>query len=66
MGNLEYVGEWHSHPYGASCLPSEMDLQALQWLNDDVMAPEGLPALMLIMADNNEYGFYLRKMEEAR
>jgi len=66
MDNLEYVGEWHSHPDGAGCLPSAMDLEALQRLSEDVMAPEGLPALMLIVAENNECGFYLGKMEGAR
>lgn len=46
-GQLEYVGEWHSHPDKASCLPSEDDLKVFSWLTEN-MDDAGLPALMAI------------------
>jgi hypothetical protein len=29
---IEYVGEWHSHPDGIACSPSRDDLNVLSWL----------------------------------
>lgn len=29
---IEYVGEWHSHPDGIACSPSGDDLNVLSWL----------------------------------
>lgn len=57
--NLGYIGEWHSHPKGASCAPSGDDYKAFIWLTD-VMADYGLPALMIIVSD--EKGIYLGQM----
>jgi hypothetical protein len=45
---LEYVGEWHSHPDGASCQLSQHDRVAYEWLEGE-MAVYGHPALMLIV-----------------
>lgn len=49
-GNLEYVGEWHSHPAGHDCRPSDFDLRLFGWLVD-LMSIDGRPALMLIAGD---------------
>jgi hypothetical protein len=49
-GNLEYVGEWHSHPAGHDCTPSAFDLRLFGWLVD-LMSIDGRPALMLIAGD---------------
>ena len=54
---ITYVGEWHSHPKGASVNASHDDIKLLSWLSEN-MAIEGLPALMLILGDENEIGFY--------
>lgn len=54
---LHYVGEWHSHPDGVRCLPSETDRQAISWLAQ-VMDMEGLPTLMLIAGEGQENAFY--------
>ena len=62
---LDYVGEWHSHPPGGGCNPSTADLKAFSWLSE-MMASEGLPALMLIAADNSECAFFLGQMEAVR
>ena len=56
---LQYVGEWHSHPRGHSCLPSSDDTRAFAWLSQ-IMAPTGVPALMLIVGE--ETAFYVEKM----
>lgn len=61
-GNLQYVGEWHSHPPGFGCDPSKNDQQAFCWLTD-IMNADGLPPLMLIAGDQEQYGFYLNQLE---
>jgi len=59
-GMLEYIGEWHSHPAGASTKPSEYDLAAFSWLTK-LMANDGLPAAMLIVGDT-EIGLFIDSM----
>jgi hypothetical protein len=49
---LTYVGEWHSHPSGASTRPSGDDIALLQVL-ESRMHPAGLPAAMLILGDDS-------------
>ncbi|MEO9594304.1 Mov34/MPN/PAD-1 family protein [Rhodopirellula bahusiensis] len=46
-GQLEYVGEWHSHPDGYRCHPSYDDLKVFAWLTAS-MSDVGLPALTAI------------------
>jgi hypothetical protein len=55
---LEYVGEWHSHPDAASCLASSDDKELLESLSL-IMAQDGLPELLVIVAKDNE-AIYLR------
>ena len=61
---LEYVGEWHSHPRQCSCAPSNDDLQVFAWLTEN-MDSAGLPALMAIIGDTGMSAWYLGKMERA-
>jgi integrative and conjugative element protein (TIGR02256 family) len=61
-GNLEYVGEWHSHPNGVSARPSPDDLNVFTWLTE-LMDQESLPALMVIVADSGA-AFYLGEMKQ--
>lgn len=58
--NLYYIGEWHSHPEGFSCLPSSDDKKAFLWLTD-LMGDYGFPALMIIAGER--FGFYLGEMK---
>lgn len=58
-GNLEYVGEWHSHPDGCSCDPSNDDKLFLDWLAG-YMRNDGLPALMLIAGQAGNFKLHLR------
>jgi proteasome lid subunit RPN8/RPN11 len=51
-GQLEYVGEWHSHPDGCSCLPSDDDAKVFAWLTEH-LADAGRPALMAIVGQNH-------------
>jgi hypothetical protein len=57
-GNLEYVGEWHSHPDGCSCDPSNDDKLFLDWLAG-YMRNDGLPALMLIAGQAGNFKLHL-------
>jgi integrative and conjugative element protein (TIGR02256 family) len=59
-GNLEYIGEWHSHPKGFSCQPSNDDLKVFAWLTKH-MDEEGQPALMSIVGDKGPW-FFLGQM----
>lgn len=47
-----YLGEWHSHPRHASAAPSATDQTLLGYLAD-ALALDGMPALMLIVADGD-------------
>lgn len=51
---LTYVGEWHSHPRGATSQPSVTDLAAYARLMT-LMAAEGLPTVMLVQAEGSDF-----------
>jgi integrative and conjugative element protein (TIGR02256 family) len=51
-GNVVYIGEWHSHPPGHSASPSGEDIVQLAYLANH-MAEEGLPAVQLIVGEND-------------
>ncbi|HEV2248604.1 MAG TPA: Mov34/MPN/PAD-1 family protein [Terriglobia bacterium] len=54
LDQISYVGEWHSHPRGASIRPSTDDLRAYGWLTSHMHA-EALPGIMLIIGDRREF-----------
>lgn len=58
-GVVTYVGEWHSHPPSCGALPSQDDVGQLNFLTGSLQV-EGMPALMMIIADSS-VGFYLEK-----
>lgn len=51
-GMVNYLGEWHSHPPGHSAHPSRDDMLQLVYLTLG-MADEGLPAMSLIVGEND-------------
>jgi len=51
--NLEYIGEWHSHPTD-DVWPSKADDKLFSWILD-IMSAVGLPSLMLIIGENHEF-----------
>jgi integrative and conjugative element protein (TIGR02256 family) len=59
-GNLKYLGEWHSHPPGASLNPSQNDKKLFSWLTKE-MNKINLPPLMLIMGGKHEFNVYVEK-----
>lgn len=62
-GNLQYLGEWHSHPEGAKLKPSEHDKKLFQWL-EGYMKRESLPPIMAIFG-NNQSSWYISQVEES-
>lgn len=60
LGQLHYVGEWHSHPAGHDCRSSVDDRKAFSLLSD-ALSIDGSPALMLIVGDTDE-NWYLGAM----
>ena len=51
-GQLQYIGEWHSHPPGHSNNPSQLDREALEILRR-IMAREALPAIAFIIGEDD-------------
>jgi hypothetical protein len=60
-GQLEYIGEWHSHPDKCSCLPSDDDTKVFSWMTDR-MSSAGLPALLGIVGENETSRWYVGEM----
>jgi hypothetical protein len=58
LEQVQYVGEWHSHPRGHSCALSPTDQQALSILAE-WRGKEALPALMGIIGEGGQYGWYV-------
>lgn len=61
-GALSYLGEWHSHPRGASASPSADDRKLFAWL-ETLLKSEGIPPVMLIVADT-EVRWLVEHIEE--
>jgi proteasome lid subunit RPN8/RPN11 len=57
---LEYVGEWHSHPDGFDCLPSGDDLNVLSWLTTHMNA-DGVPGV----CERNQLAILLAQLAAA-
>lgn len=51
LDQLEYVGEWHSHPDGCACTPSGDDLVVLSWLSSHMDA-DGVPGVIMIACED--------------
>jgi integrative and conjugative element protein (TIGR02256 family) len=52
-GQVGYLGEWHSHPQGHDARESGKDVRQLLYLGD-LLGGEGLPAFMLIVAEDEQ------------
>jgi integrative and conjugative element protein (TIGR02256 family) len=52
LTQVEYVGEWHSHPDGHSSLPSGDDVRLMDWLRQR-RAKDGRPGVMMIVAERS-------------
>ena len=59
-GQLEYVGEWHTHPDGCSVGASHDDKDLLEKLSR-VMAEDGLPEVMLIAGEEGRLAVHLKE-----
>jgi hypothetical protein len=60
---LQYIGEWHSHPAGHACRPSEDDRTLLTWLTHH-MGAAGLPGLVLIVGDDTTIASYVGSLDD--
>jgi hypothetical protein len=49
---VDYIGEWHSHTGGFPCIPSEIDLKAIESMDTEAKE-DGLPFLMLIVGEGS-------------
>ena len=56
--NLDYIGEWHSHPDGHSVEPSASDKKLLNWIRAG-MEKAGATGLMCIIGEGKQMGVYL-------
>lgn len=57
--NLQYIGEWHSHPNGYSSKKSQQDEKQYSWLNDKSKLLSH-PLVMMIVGENEE-SIYITK-----
>jgi len=55
-GQVNYVGEWHSHPDGAGVGPSTDDAALLASIADE-MRMDGWPGVMMIVGEGGSVGF---------
>ena len=62
-GQLEYVGEWHSHPDGSRCCASSDDRDLLDTLSK-IMAYDGLPEVLAIAGELGKLSIYLKDRTE--
>jgi len=60
---IEYIGEWHSHPQGVPTIPSDDDIKVFAWITE-LMDRDGLPALMMIVGDEDEISCFVTKIEQ--
>jgi len=51
IGQVIYIGEWHSHPNGYSIYPSTADLNTFEWLKT-IMDRDSIPSIMMIIGEN--------------
>lgn len=58
MGNLDYIGEWHSHPDGHGCEPSSDDQRVLAWLAE-LRRLDGVPPVLLIVGESDQFGWFI-------
>ena len=56
LGQVKYIGEWHSHPNNCSAIPSNADLNTFIWLKG-IMEHDSLPSIMMIIGENKSYSF---------
>lgn len=54
LGNLEYIGEWHSHPDRVGCAPSPDDERLFDWIAEHMVLDER-PAIMLIACSEGHW-----------
>jgi integrative and conjugative element protein (TIGR02256 family) len=55
-GQLQYIGEWHSHPDHCSTNPSGDDRALFAWLTEH-LARDGVPPVMCIVGQHDERWF---------
>lgn len=60
-GEVQYVGEWHSHPDGYGCEPSQDDVNLFANITDRMTAA-GYPAFMAIIGPKNQSAWFLGMM----
>ncbi len=62
LGNIGYVGEWHSHPDGHNSRPSELDVVAVALCAPHTRA-DALPTVMVIVAAG-EIGLVVQPVDQ--
>jgi hypothetical protein len=63
LGNLTYLGEWHSHPPGRGTGPSADDRRLFGWLLEE-MSWSHKPPIMLIVGHDGKTRVFLSQMTE--
>ncbi len=61
--NLQYIGEWHSHPDGAGLTPSSDDKKLFAWI-EGYMKLESYPPIMVIVGEMKS-NWYVSQVDSA-
>ena len=61
--NLQYIGEWHSHPDGVALTPSDDDRKLFGWIKG-YMKLESYPAIMVIVGEKRS-NWYVSQVDNA-
>ncbi len=61
-GQLDYLGEWHSHPPGVDTMPSSDDRIVFGWIGD-LLSGDGRPPVMLIGGDGGEARLFVDELD---
>jgi integrative and conjugative element protein (TIGR02256 family) len=64
-GQLQYLGEWHSHPDGHSAEPSDDDCKLFDWVRE-YTTQDGYPPAMLIVGEKESRWLVGTSSEEWR
>ena len=56
-GQLQYVGEWHSHPDEHSVAPSDKDAELFAWLRDYITQDGYVPVMLIV--GQSELGWFV-------
>jgi len=63
LENVDYLGEWHSHPPGTETHPSPDDRKVFDWIRPHLFI-EGRPPVMLIAGQDGDVRLFVGEIPQ--